>query len=38
MMNLPDRSKANHYEVVMTSLEGAIKWYHEGFMYFMIKC
>ena len=25
-----DRSKANLYEVIMTSLQGAIKWSHEG--------
>ena len=35
--DFPDRSKANLYEVVMTSLLGAIKWSHEGFRYFLIQ-
>ena len=32
-----DRSKANLYEVIMTSLQGAIKWSYEGIRYFLIK-
>ena len=34
---IPDRSKANIYEVIMTSLQGAIKWSDEGSRYFLIK-
>ena len=37
MRAIPDRSKAYLYEVSMTSLQGAIKWSHEGFRYFLIK-
>ena len=33
----PDRSKANLYEVIMTSLQVAKKWSHEGSRYFFIK-
>ena len=32
----PDTSKANLYEVIMTSLQEAIKGSHEGFKYFLI--
>ena len=32
-----DRSKASLYEVIMTSLQGAIMWSHEGIRYFLIK-
>ena len=31
-----DRSKAIFYEIIMTFLQGAIKWSHEGFRYFQI--
>ena len=40
MVPLPEgysrQSKANLYEVNMTSLQGAIKWSHERFRYFLI--
>ena len=32
MRFIPDRSKANLYEAIMTSLLDAIKWPHEGSM------
>ena len=32
-----DRSKANPNEVIMTSLQGTIKWSHEGIRYFSDK-
>ena len=37
MRAIPDRSNANLYDVIMTSLQGAIKRSYEGFMYFLIK-
>ena len=35
--NIPVRSKANLYEVIMNSLQGAAKWSREGFKCFLIK-
>ena len=31
-MAVPDKPKANLYEAIMTFLQGAIKWSHEGSM------
>ena len=34
---MPGRSKAKLYKLILSSLQGAIWWSHEGFRYFLIK-